>query len=374
MNQKEYIGRGSASNLRLIVQKNSAENLFIVTGKSSYESSGAKNAIEVALKGKHITYFSDFSPNPKIEDVGKGLEFFKQAQCDLVIAVGGGSVIDVAKMINIFSTNSHNPLDYIMKIDRFENKGKPFVAIPTTAGSGSEATHFAVVYVEGKKYSLAHEFILPNYVIVDSNFHMSMPPKLAAVSGMDTMCQAIESYMSVNSTEKSKEYAKESLKLSIKYIEKSVNEVSLEAREKMAKASYLAGKAINISKTTAPHAISYILTSEFGIPHGHAVALTMPHILVFNYGLNETDCNDGRGVEYVKDSIGELVEIFGDKDVISVKGHFIDLMNKIGLKTKLSQLGIKNYQHIINGVNVERLKNNPRKMNLIDIENIIQLA
>ena len=128
-------------------------------------------------------------------------------------AVGGGSVIDTAKMIKIFSANKGNPESYIRGEKEIEKSGPPMVAVPTTSGTGSESTHFAVVYIGKTKYSLAHkEHVLPEYAIVDPKFTYCLPKRITAETGIDALGQAIESYWAVGSTDESKGYAREAIK------------------------------------------------------------------------------------------------------------------------------------------------------------------
>lgn len=361
---KEYFGIGSIKNLENILHKNKVKNIFLVTGKKSYESSGVKEKLDILLKDYNVTYFSDFETNPKIRDVEKGISLLKAKDYDIVIAIGGGSVIDMGKLINIFSAQKNGIIRYIKKEKAIENKGKPLVAIPTTAGSGSEATHFAVVYVKKIKYSVANKHILPDYYIIDPQFTMNLPPYATASTGMDALCQAIESYWGVDSTRESKIYAKKAIKIIMKNIHEAVNNPSKNSRVAMSKAANLAGKAINITKTTAPHAISYPITSYFGVPHGHAVALTLGSMLIFNNQVAKDDVLDKRGVKYVRKEIQKIVNVLGASNSYQAKERIDQLMHNIGLKTRLSELGI-NYDNlgiIIKNVNLERIKNNPRQV------------
>ncbi len=301
-----------------------------------------------------------------MKDIEKGIEIFKENKCDFVVAVGGGSVMDVAKSINVLVANDGKPKDYVNKKINIENKGNTLIAIPTTSGSGSEATKFAVIYVDKTKYSLDHEFILPYYAIVDPQFTMNLPKSITASTGMDALCQAIESYWCINSTDESKNYAREAIKLVMKHLILAVNNPSEESREAMSKAAHLAGKAINISKTTACHAISYPITSYFNVPHGHAVALTLGQMLIFNSQVSENDILDKRGVGYVKNIINEIVNMLDTGSIEEASKRITSFMQDIRLSTKLSELGINTQEDVDiivkNGFNPNRVKNNPRKL------------
>src|SRR3989344_3997450 len=252
MPQKEYFGYNSIKNLQKILLNHSPKKIFLVTGRSSYEKSGAKDSLAKILKDHKFVHFDNFEANPKISDIKIGLELFRKNKCDFVIAVGGGSVMDVAKSINCFSANSGKPEDYLQNGKPIKKKGKMLVAIPTTAGSGSEATKIAVVYINKTKYSLFDNLILPDYAIIDPQFTINLPKRITAAAGMDALSQAIESYWSIDSTNESKKYSKAAVRLIVNNLVGAAGGSRL-SRIAMAKAAHLAGKAINISRTTACH-------------------------------------------------------------------------------------------------------------------------
>ena len=339
LNQVEFCGSDSIENLSKIVKTKNKKKLLIFTGKKSFEN--IKPVIEKEIEGCDIIYYNDFSTNPKKEEIDIALKKIKP-DFDMILAIGGGSVIDFAKGFR-----------YYLKTD------KKLVAIPTTAGTGSEATQFSVIYVDGVKKSLDEKSILPYYSIVDSQFVENNPKYLKACTGMDAFCHAIESYWSVKSTPLSRDYAKNAMILCRDNLVNYVNSNDKTSAENMMKAANLAGKAINISRTTAAHALSYTITSKFGLPHGHAVALSMPDLFCANLNIDEKTCIDKRGADFVKQKLNEIIEIFETKDI---KKYWLDLMNKIGLENDFEKLNIKDKNIIINSVNWERLKNNPKSL------------
>lgn len=366
--QQEYFGVGSVDRLEQILAQERPTKIFLVTGKKSYLSSGAQAKLEPILSPYQLTHFSDFAQNPDIEDVRRGIDLYQREGCDLVIAVGGGSVIDLAKAVNILAVQTGLPEQYLLKEKEIESRGKLLVAIPTTSGSGSEATHFAVIYVKSKKYSLAHQSLLPNYVLLDPSLTLTLPKEITAVTGMDALGQAIEAYWSVNSTEESRRYSEEAIRLILPNLYVAVNQPSEEARVAMMKAANLAGKAINIAQTTVSHALSYSLTSDFGIPHGHAASLTLGQAFRYNNAVTNEDCNDRRGVDYVKRMMADLILILGCRTATEARNRIKELMSSIGLETDLSRLGVKerDFNGVVNSVNLERLKNNPRSFPSLD--------
>ena len=375
MARNEYTGAGSIVEVKNILDEHRPKKIFFVTGKSSYKKSGAQSIINKVLKNYKNVHYNDFNVNPKFEDLKNGISLFKKNNCDFVIAVGGGSTIDIAKSVNLFASNPSFPIDYIQKKKNIEKKGSTLVAIPTTAGSGSEATKFAVIYTEKIKSSIEHDFILPDYSIVDPEFTMSSPRYVTACAGMDALSQGIESYWCINSTEESKKYARESIKLAFKNLPQAVNEPSREIRESMAKAAHLAGKAINISKTTACHSISYPITSYFNVPHGHAVALTLALMIIYNSQATEKDVLDERGMNYVNSTISEIVELLGADNAEDAANKIINLMREIGLRTRLSELGINKDEEveliIKRGFNPDRVNNNPRMLTEFALREIL---
>lgn len=370
---------GSDSDRSIVIQRfrDRAElfgRVFLVTGKDSFESSGARKCLKRVLNWPTVCRFSDFTPNPKSEDVQRGIMEFKVFSPDNVVAVGGGSVIDMAKLINYFATNEIGTCDYIAG-KRGTKQGKPLIAIPTTAGSGSEVTSFAVMYVDRTKYSVDQPSLLPNVAVVDPYLTESLPSHITAATGMDALGQAIESYWSVNSTGISKQYASQAIRLAISNLTAAVNRSDISARRAMAEAAHLAGKAINITRTTAPHAISYPLTAYFGVPHGHAVGLTLSCVLDYNSRVCEADLQDPRGCDYVRRTLDEIAGLLGHEDVGSACQGLDHLMEQIGLPSRLSELGVESEGDleciVANGCTPARMKNNPRSFTVDSLRQLL---
>jgi alcohol dehydrogenase class IV len=372
---QSVIANISSFELENLFSNYSAKKIFLVTGKSSYKLSGAEEFIDKISKEIDFIRFSDFEQNPKYEDAVKGVTLYQQSNCDIIVAIGGGSVIDMAKLINIFSANNDlDDLEIVKKSKLITKKGKLLIAIPTTAGTGSEATHFAVVYHNKKKYSVAHQFILPEVVGLNSKFTLTQPKYLTACAGLDALSQAIESYWSVGANNESKIFAKQAIELLICNLEDTFNKPNTIIRKAVMQGAYLAGKAINITKTTAPHAISYAFTTYFSIPHGHAVFLTLPQFFVANDKVTELNVNDSRGKEYVQKTMKELYDLLKVNSANEAKDLLEDLLNKIGLEKSYAKLGIngeEEIQLIMSSINTERLKNNPVNLSKEEIKTIL---
>ena len=365
-NQLVFSEESISSELKTLLIKDSPNKIFLVTGDKSYNECGAKKIFDTVLKEYSFIRFFKFNKNPKVEDVEKGIKLFKKNNCDYVIAVGGGSVIDMAKLINAGQSAHENIKDIILKNIELTSPCKKLLVIPTTSGAGSEATHFAVVYINSKKYSLAHKYhLLPDVVFLSSFLTHSTNAYQTAVSGADAFSQSIESYWSINSNKESKEYSVEALKLIINNLPKAVNNNCTEAKKNMMLAAYLAGKAINITKTTGAHAMAYIFTTKFNIPHGHAVALTIHEWFRYNNDIKNNDVLDIRGIKYVRKTIKELSQLINEENINPTNVFIKNFLCNIGLETSLQNLNISNnnIDYILKNINLERLKNNPININ-----------
>lgn len=357
--QSEYIGKGELNRLRDIFRTVSSKRIFLVTGKKSYSISGAQQYFNDLKDDYEIFQFNDFSPLPLYEDVKKGIGAYKAFNPDLVVAIGGGSVMDMAKAINILAHQNNSLDQYITGAKRIQKPGKKLVAIPTTSGSGSEATHFAVVYKGGVKYSLVSDFMLPTYSIIDPTLSLSVPKNIATAAALDALTQAIESFWSNEATKESKLYAQESLELTLKNIIPALKNQDSSAIAAMSLAAHKAGKAINISKTTACHALSYGLTYHFGVPHGIAAAIFLPSMYLYN--------NKSSSTEVV---FSDLNKIIGYPDAFQAANFLKNLLIKLNI-SDLSTFGVKksDLDFLANQVNIERLDNNPANLLTLDVVN-----
>ena len=161
-----------------ILEELDSKSILLVTHSEAFENSGASAKLKRVLSSRGVLSFTQFEPNPKLPDAESAIELLHSHPCDTVLAIGGGSAIDMAKLICLFSAQSTPPRETIANASKLKPRTLSFVAIPTTAGTGSEATHFAVVYVDGKKHSLAHPSLIPDFVILDPDLTANLPPYL----------------------------------------------------------------------------------------------------------------------------------------------------------------------------------------------------
>lgn len=305
--------------------------LFVCS--SEYDRYGYRKALD-EIKIESVA-FCDFEPCPEVSSVEKGIKAYKENGCDFIIAVGGGSAIDTAKGIKFYSK-----LDF------------PILAVPTTAGTGAEVTRFSVLYRNKDKESVSDYGIIPNFQIFDPTVLKSLPYEQKVVTSLDAFCHSVEAFWSKDATDESREYSKKALALFnnnfAKYLENDENTFA-----PMLECSMLAGKAINIARTTSPHAFSYKLHKLKGFHHGHAVAVCLAYI--WKYMSKNKELN-----ELMK----QTEEITGfDNDA------FINFLSKLNLLDDLTMTP-EQFDETVNGVNTARLQNNPMPFTNEDIKNI----
>lgn len=339
------------------LHENQVKRIFLVCGKSiqSLEIGKYFDNLEQNT-GIEVVRFMKFSPNPRLESVVEGVSLFHKEKCDLIIAVGGGSAIDVAKCIKLYSNMNHSK-NYLEQ--RIIPNDINFLAIPTTAGTGSEATRFAVIYFNGEKQSVSDYSGIPSAVLLDSSTLKTLPMYQKKSTMMDAFSHALESFWSINSTEESKEYSKEAIRLILENKDSYLENHDI-GNTNMLYAANIAGKAINITQTAAGHAMSYKLTSLYGIAHGHAVALCITKLWPFM--LEHLDRNvDSRGTEYLRTLFNEIAIAMGcrsSEEAIQAYQKIFDDM-KFENPTISSE---KEYELLKTSVNSVRLKNNPIKL------------
>ncbi len=370
-----YSGLGSINKINEFLIKNNSKKILLVTGRNSYSACGAKEALDKYLNKSKVIHFYDFETNPKIEDAKRGAILARDNDVELIISVGGGSVLDIAKLIKAFINNTSKADEYVRGVDKVVDPRIPIVAIPTTAGSGSESTHFAVVYIDKEKFSVAHKCLLPNLVILDGELTTSASKYQKANNILDAVAQSIESSWSVSSTEKSLEISYKALKMSFKHYMDFLSN-NIEASQMMLLASNLAGQAINITKTTAPHAWSYAISLHLDIPHGHAIWTTLPRIFKLHCEDRIQKNNDSLDKEKLHDVMSNIKKIMGIKNDNEINSFFKNFLLTLDIKESLKEdlnVSTEERNHLSKKVNNERMSNNPIKFSQEDINYIFQL-
>ncbi len=345
-----------------LVAEYGVRHLSLVSGRQSFALCGAEAQLARLLPaGVQVRRFSDFQRNPTVEDVERGIAWLREEPGDLLLAIGGGSVIDTAKVINTLSTLTISPRDAVLGGVVPTRAALPLVAVPTTAGTGSEATRFAALYVDGIKHSLDHPCLLPAAAIVDPQLVRSMPPALAACAGLDALCQAIESYWAVRATVTSRDHARRAIGLLLPHLRAAVRDGVEEAYGHLSEGAWYAGRAIDISRTTAAHALSYPLTQHAGLPHGHAVALTLPYFIRFNGMGCSRALQAGIQPAALDRTLEELWALLGCANARQAAEQFELLVRSLGLPTTLAERRLDStlVERMAREISLQRLGNNP---------------
>ena len=348
------------ANLPAILKEVGCRKLFLVMD-SSYPFLNIKDTIE-ALKVEEKVKFSDFTPNPLYEQVCNGIELLKTSNCDTILAVGGGSAIDVAKCIKLAVLAEEGNAAIIPPLvsQRLPIDGAriPFIAIATTAGTGSESTHNAVMYYEGAKQTVTNDGVLPDYAVLEPSVLKTLPLYQKKCTMMDALCQGIESWWSVNSTEESYEYSRKTVELIMVNWRKYIFENDDEAAAQIMLAANYGGRAINITQTTAAHAFSYKITSLYKLPHGHAVAVGLP--VIWEYMIANMDkCIDKRGEKYLADIFAQISKAMGCNNADQAILKFREMMKDMELNNPVAGDREEELNMLSTSVNPVRLKNNP---------------
>lgn len=334
---------------------------------SSFPFLSIKNDIE--QMGVPFVVFDQFTPNPLYEDVCKGVDLFQNAQCDVILAVGGGSSLDVAKCIKLYCKMEKDKL-YLEQ--EYKDTGVRLIAIPTTAGTGSESTRYAVIYYDGKKQSVTHDSIIPDAAILEPKVLKTLPLYQKKCTMMDALCQGIESWWSVNSTDESKKLSKEVVETIMKWWHEYIFENTDASAEHIMYAANLAGQAICITQTTAPHAFSYKITSLYNLPHGHAVAVSLPVIWKYMVG-NLNKCIDSRGQVYLAGIFFEIAKAMGCQNLIEAIEKFCQMIKDMELNNPVAGKREEELEILSTSVNPVRLKNNPISLDVNTIYSLYKI-
>ena len=360
----------SIEDITKFINDKSFKKIFLLCGKKSFVTSGAENFFKELLNKKETKLFYKNLELPILDELIDIINVIKDFKPDLILAVGSGAVIDYAKIANVVDVRD-DLADLIVNYNYpFKKKYTKLAVIPTTAGSGAEVTSNAVIYVDGIKHSFESELLLPDNFFLIPEFLISAPNKIKASAGFDAIAQALESLVSKKSNDQSVEYASKSLRVSVNSYISFLNEPNLKNATEMSRASNLAGKAISISKTTAPHATSYPFTSLFNISHGHAVGLFFENFFSFNFdNLNRSETSFD-----LKKRFDLIFNLFDVENINDFNSKISFIKKQANLEDDLVKLNInikQSSEKIIKGINLLRLGNNPVKINGVDIFNII---
>jgi len=373
---KILMGNGAIEKIGVEAKSLNATRAFIVTDKGVMRIGLAERVSQILKSGGvQSEIFDQVEPEPSMENVNECVEFTRGKKYDLFVGVGGGSSMDVAKIISILATNSGSVYDYI-GIEKIPKPGLPIILVPTTSGTGAEVTPNAIVTnkkIKEKKGIVSH-FLLPEVAIVDPSLTLSLPPRITASTGVDALTHSIESYVSLNASPLSDVIALESIKLISHNLKRAVEDGNdIEARYNMALGSLLGGIALTNAGTGGVHALAYPLGGQFGIPHGLSNALMLPFIVEFNITSNLSKFSKIAAV------MGENIEGLGREEAAGKAVEAVRaIVTDVGMPKRLREVGIpkqalpkiaESASHV-----TRLLANNPRKMTIDDIRKIYEEA
>lgn len=336
------------------------EKVLIVVGRTMTKL-GFKNRIKNKISNNAI-FFHDYDPNPTTEQTQNCLQLAQNENPSLVISIGGGSAIDLGKVVAFLYPQVKHIKDFFQRKSKEFSKGADFIAIPTTAGTGSEVTCWASIWEGPKKYSISNQLMYPKYAVVDPTLTKSAPRNLTITTGLDAFSHAVEAIWAKSRNFVSTQLAKQAIVDIYINLPKLINDLeNIEYRFRLMNASLLAGLAFSNTRTTAMHSFSYPMTGFWNIPHGLACFLTLCEIAKFN------------NIEYP-----EIIEDIYRPLNFATIDDFIDgvddFANRLGVNTRLHDYSIqeKDIEKIIeNGFTPGRIDNNPRKLTKLDAIKIL---
>lgn len=299
-----YAGEDSVSKLSLVLEQKDATRVALFCDRSIWKLGLAEPVLDVVRgAGAEAVVCTDLVPEPTYHDVQNNVDWFRGTRADLIVAVGGGSVMDAAKLVSVLCTDEYTITD-LLDDPSPARKRIPTVMMPTTAGTGAEVTPNAIVAVPERelKVGIVSDAMMSDAVILDVDFIKGLPRGIAASTGLDALCHAIECFTSNKANPFSDIFALEALDLILKNIESACdNPDDLEAKRNMQLASFYAGFAITASGTTAVHALSYPLGGRFHVAHGVSNAILLMPVMRFN----EPVCRERFAAAYDRCGLGD---------------------------------------------------------------------
>ncbi|MGN7396664.1 iron-containing alcohol dehydrogenase [Peribacillus frigoritolerans] len=280
---KSYLGWGALEHLVLEVKKYSPSKILVVTDPI-IEKIGVIDRVSLRLKehGFEVDVYTDIVPEPPLEVGEKLVRYTREGKYTMVIGVGGGSALDLAKLAAVLATQEGSVASYLNLTGtrKIEQKGLPKILIPTTSGTGSEVTNISVLSLDSTKDVITHDYLLADVAIIDPELTVSLPPRATASTGIDALTHAVEAYVSVNASPITDGLALKAIRLISRSLRKAVaNGYDKEARIDMSNGSYMAGLAFFNAGVAGVHALSYPLGGQFHISHGESNAVLLPYVM-----------------------------------------------------------------------------------------------
>lgn len=336
-----YFGEYARKEIITEIKKRKYNKALLVTDAMLVQC-GVAEKIENVLKDGGISYEIDdeVKPNPTIDNVHTGLDKLKASGADFIIAVGGGSVIDTAKAVAVIANNPDNyDVVSLEGVDKSKNPPMPIIAVPTTAGTGSETTmDYVITNTEQKrKMACMDSMVVPVVAILDTDIMASLPLKMTAATAMDALTHAVESYLSKGAFDFSEMLSLKAVSLiSANFLKVIKNLNDLEARKALAMAQYMAGMSFTNVGLGIVHSMAHPLSAFYDVPHGVANALILPYVLKFN----SVACED-KMITLAKAFDPEFDERYGSEAATERCVELINTFNSVaGLPHKLKEINV----------------------------------
>lgn len=367
--QKIVFGNGSLLTLASHIKEHHAQNPLIVIDKNLAKTGLQERIANILVpEGIKFTVYDKVEAEPPIELADEGAKIAIKNKCDIVIGIGGGSAMDVAKAIAVIAANKGAAVDYL-GLNKVPKAGLPKIMIPTTAGTGSEVT-FTAVFVRKnlkKKEGMNSPYLYPELALLDPELTLSLPPAPTAQTGLDALCHAIESYTSVNSSPMSEMFSLEAIALIAENLRACVHDgKNIVARERMMLGSLYAGIGLANAGVTAVHSLSYPLGGRFGVSHGLANTMLLTPVMAFNLpGALEKFAD-------VAEAMGECIDGLPAREAAYLAVDAVEaLIEDCGIDSTIKDFGVKesDFPALADvATTVARpLENNPRKMTKEDM-------
>ena len=374
--RKIVFGTGSFTKLAEHIQSLKGRRPLIVLDRN-LAAAGFREKVSGVLgqDGLKIRFFDKADPEPKLDLADEGARIALKAKCDLVVGIGGGSAMDLAKAVAAVAGNQGRAADYL-GLNRVPGPGLPTIMIPTTAGTGSEVT-FTAVFVRPdlkKKEGMNSPYLYPDIALLDPELTLTLPPEPTATTGLDALCHAVESYTSVNASPMTEMLSLEAIRLIAENLRTCVhNGRDLENRERMLLGSLYAGLGLANAGVTAVHSLSYPLGGQYGVPHGLANTILLPHVMSFNLSGNPEK------FAVIAEEMGEVIDNLPLREAAWLSVEAVKtLIEDCGIYTTLEVLDIPRdaFPALAKvALTVARpLENNPRKLTLDDAVEIYEEA
>ena len=351
-----HFGAGQFDRLPDLVKSLGGKRVCLVTGRRAMRRTGILGRAVKLLGKRNVVHFDAIQQNPTAESMDEGARLADAKHCDTVIGLGGGSPMDAAKMIALLAVDPKRlrTVDLLAANVEYTGERLSTICIPTTAGTGSEVTRYAVISVGPTKPSMANELLYPHVALMDPQLTVKLSAKFTALTGMDALAQSIEGYWAKASNVVSKTFSAVAIPLILQWLPVAVAEPrNVQARSAMLYAAALSGLSINQSRTTMVHTASYPLTIHWHVPHGQACGMLLPGAILCN-GRPRSPWRAG------------LFQLLGAKDAREASNRVRRLLKRIGLPVRLRDVGVRraDFDVICDGCfdSPRRLANNPVRL------------